>query len=67
MTYSRLKPLSQSEVVLAALLDEVQKLRDEMSRVWGKMNSLQTKVLEIDARQREIAERLGGGASNASE
>jgi len=38
-------------VVLEALLDEVQNLKSELSRVWGKINNLQTKLAEIDSRQ----------------
>jgi len=45
--------LSQGDVVLEALLDEVQNLKNELSRIWGKINSLQTKLAEIDSHQRD--------------
>jgi len=47
--------LGQSDVVLEALLDEVQNLKNEISRISNKVDSLQTKLLEVDSRQRERA------------
>jgi predicted transcriptional regulator len=52
--------LGQSDVVLEALLDEVQNLKNEISKISNKMNNLQVKVLEIDSRQRERITREEG-------
>jgi|GEM_PF-3263271 len=50
---------SKSDAVLEALLDEVQALRSEISKLWNKVNSVQAGMLEMDSRQREMAKRLG--------
>lgn len=44
-------------MVLEALLDEVQNLKSELSRISGKVNSLQMKVAEMDSRQSDTVAR----------
>ena len=54
------RTLGQNDVVLEALLDEVQNLKNEISRISNKMNTLQAKLLEMDSRQRERTTREKG-------
>lgn len=53
--------MSQPDVVLEALIDEVQNLKAELSKVWAKINGLQMKIAEMDSRWGDATAKAEAG------